>query len=78
LGISCFIYFYVNSISFGVSGIETEGDIYTDGSLFTKNYLFLAPMNSAWGAPTTGQIYFNNSDKHFYGYNGEAWKKLDN
>lgn len=31
-------------------------------------------------APTAieGGIYYNTTDKHFYGYNGTSWKQLDN
>ena len=31
-------------------------------------------------APTgiEGGIYYNSTDKHFYGYNGTTWKQLDN
>jgi hypothetical protein len=29
-------------------------------------------------SPEPGQIYFSSSDHHFYGYNGTAWKQLDN
>lgn len=29
-------------------------------------------------APEEGTIYFNSTDKHFYGYDGTAWKQLDN
>ena len=32
---------------------------------------------SAPGLPTEGQIYFNTSSKHFYGYNGTSWVQLD-
>lgn len=37
-------------------------------------------MGSASSAPTgvEGGIYYNSADKHFYGYNGTAWKQLDN
>jgi hypothetical protein len=28
-------------------------------------------------SPTEGDIYFNSSDKHFYGWNGSEWKQLD-
>jgi hypothetical protein len=27
--------------------------------------------------PTEGQIYFNKTDKHFYGWDGTSWLKLD-
>lgn len=27
---------------------------------------------------TEGRIYYNSTDKHFYGYNGTEWKQLDN
>jgi hypothetical protein len=29
-------------------------------------------------SPTVGQIYFNSTDSHFYGYNGKEWIQLDN
>ena len=32
----------------------------------------VAPEN-----PTEGQVYFNKTDKHFYGYDGTYWLKLD-
>ncbi len=32
-----------------------------------------APYN-----PTPGQIFFNSSDNHFYGWNGKEWLQLDN
>jgi len=40
---------------------------------------FIAPTYST--APSTaysGEIYFNTTDKHFYGYNGASWVRLDN
>jgi len=39
---------------------------------------FIAPTYSI--APSTGysgEIYFNTTDKHFYGYNGAFWVRLD-
>jgi hypothetical protein len=27
--------------------------------------------------PSEGQIYFNKTDKHFYGWDGTSWLKLD-
>ena len=32
---------------------------------------------TAPASPKEGQIYFNTSDKHFYGWNGAEWKQLD-
>lgn len=32
---------------------------------------------SAPASPKEGQIYFNSTDKHFYGWNGTEWKQLD-
>ena len=38
-------------------------------------------LNSAFAIvpqnPYPGQIYLNTTDKHFYGWNGESWLKLD-
>jgi hypothetical protein len=36
-----------------------------------------AQAATAPAAPTEGQIYFNTTDKHFYGWNGIEWKQLD-
>jgi len=33
--------------------------------------------DSAPENPTEGQIYFNKSDKHFYGWDGVSWIRLD-
>jgi hypothetical protein len=27
--------------------------------------------------PSPGMIYFNRTDRHFYGYNGSVWVRLD-
>jgi hypothetical protein len=43
---------------------------------FTSN-LSLTPQSQP-ADPIAGQIYFNTSDSHFYGYNGTTWKQLDN
>jgi hypothetical protein len=32
---------------------------------------------AAPASPKEGQIYFNSTDKHFYGWNGSEWKQLD-
>lgn len=36
------------------------------------------PISSAPSSPEEGAIYYNSTDKHFYGYNGTTWKQLDN
>ncbi len=33
---------------------------------------------AAPATPAEGTLYFNSTDKHFYGYNGTAWVQLDN
>jgi hypothetical protein len=33
---------------------------------------------AAPSSPAAGTIYFNSTDKHFYGYNGTTWVQLDN
>jgi hypothetical protein len=36
-----------------------------------------SPEPVAPASPKEGQIYFNSTDKHFYGWNGTEWKQLD-
>jgi hypothetical protein len=36
-----------------------------------------APEPTAPSSPKEGQIYFNSTNKHFYGWNGSEWKQLD-
>jgi hypothetical protein len=43
---------------------------------FTRG-LTLSPIGAPT-SPTPGTMYFSNSDSHFYGWNGSAWKQLDN
>jgi hypothetical protein len=33
---------------------------------------------SAPATPLVGQIYFDSTQNHFYGWNGTTWKQLDN
>jgi len=40
--------------------------------------LVLPNHNSAPVSPASGALYFNTSDYHFYGWNGDTWKQLDN
>jgi hypothetical protein len=37
----------------------------------------LPSKDSAPSNPKSGQTYFNNTDKHFYGWDGTSWLKLD-
>jgi len=60
--------------------IETGGKtaaIFADEFDIAGVPLHLGGM-SAPSTPREGTIYFNSSDKHFYGWNGTAWKQLDN
>lgn len=47
-----------------------------------SNMVYVPALMLATGttptAPEEGTIYFNGTDKHFYGYNGTAWIQLDN
>ncbi len=36
-----------------------------------------SPEATSPSAPKEGQLYFNTTDKHFYGWNGTEWKQLD-
>jgi hypothetical protein len=40
--------------------------------------VILDPLAVAPASPTPGAIYFSSADGHFYGYDGSAWKQLDN
>lgn len=74
-------------------GIDSTGDINLNsgkqvifngsgGSLtMNKNPIYapvIDPESSAPSSPAEGQIYYNTSNTHFYGWNGSAWKQLDN
>ena len=48
-----------------------------EGMVRFDNYINLIGSTSA-PTPTAGDIYFNTTDKHFYGYNGTSWVQLDN
>jgi len=48
------------------------------GNLNFSNVYVMNNEASAPGSPALGQIYFNTGDTHFYGWNGSAWKQLDN
>jgi hypothetical protein len=51
---------------------DSSGSAPTDSSGGQMPSIIEAPSN-----PNPGQIYFNKTDKHFYGWDGTAWLKLD-
>lgn len=77
---------YVDVVNGGMSGMEM---IYNQGvSRLGPNPVTASQPQGAGipqapqavtapEAPTEGQIYFNTTDKHFYGWNGSNWKQLD-
>ncbi len=44
------------------------------GSYFLKRLVGAAAPST----PAEGTMYFNSTDKHFYGWNGTSWVQLDN
>lgn len=49
-----------------------------DTSSPVKAALRLLPQNAAPTSPFAGDIYYNSSTNHFYGYTGSSWVQLDN
>jgi hypothetical protein len=45
---------------------------------YFSGQLVYNPQSSAPSSPVEGAIYYNSTDKHFYGYNATTWKQLDN
>ena len=71
-----------NEIAIGYNAIGKGANTVTIGNTsILANYFSgqLIPGKIS-SAPTAieGGIYFNSTDKHFYGYNGTDWKQLDN
>lgn len=54
-----------DTVDDGVSKLQVNGSVRLIGG-------------AAPGSPTEGTMYFNSTDKHFYGWNGTAWVQLDN
>jgi len=71
-----------NEIVIGASAIGNGSNTVTLGNTsVTKTYMSpVIILKSSATAPTgvEGGIYYNSTDKHFYGYNGTSWKQLDN
>jgi len=84
--VHCQIWINTEKILICVKVIKVgSGEIYSKGnnsevnsskSLNNSNKL-VVPGYSA-SNPTPGQIYFDTSDSHFYGWNGKEWIQLDN
>ena len=80
----------VSNVSVTKAGMGGVEQIYSQGTPMhgpnAKPPEQSAPQNTlpqslatpaAPASPNEGQIYFNISDKHFYGWNGSEWKQLD-
>jgi hypothetical protein len=81
----------VNKTQHGAA-FGTGGEIFTKGSWETPGQVSTStPSSKESGSqsdqfplkeaapenPTEGQIYFNKTDKHFYGWDGTSWLKMD-
>ena len=60
-----------NNVSVNVSFTNTSSRYTVTGNMV------LSPKSRP-ASPANGQIYFDSSDSHFYGYNGTTWVQLDN
>jgi len=83
------VYFEKNGILYKIKVYKTSAsgseDIYVKGGeenrtpvTITTAVDHITLINNPPVAPTPGQIYFNSTDSHFYGYNGKEWLQLDN
>jgi hypothetical protein len=52
------------------------GNIFMDGGTIVQ--LRADNQSSAPSSPNLGQIYYDTTSNHFFGWNGTAWKQLDN
>jgi len=71
----------VKSGSLWKSTNQLTGSYSITGSLkFNGNgsMITLPNHSSAPSSPQSGSLYFNTTDFHFYGWNGNSWKQLDN
>lgn len=48
------------------------------GLVEIKNNVVLPNHSTEPLSPVSGALYFNNSNYHFYGWDGNSWKQLDN
>ncbi len=61
---------------------KTTGDgpyimLYSNSYVKISGNGLVIPSLSTAPSPISGMIYFNHTDKHFYGYNGSVWVRLD-
>ena len=50
----------------------------TEDAQISEKGMIPARLASDPGSPTEGTIYYNTATHHWFGYNGSAWKQLDN
>lgn len=68
----------------GIIGVSINGSEKAridSGGIRTNGFFKVGSFNGSGNHPNppeTGMIIFDSSDYHFYGYNGTAWKQLDN
>jgi hypothetical protein len=69
--------FIDNNDNVGIGTTSPSAQLEVVGTTSADSYI-LKPQSSAPSSPTAGQIYFDSSAGHFYGWDGTAWKQLDN
>jgi len=67
-----------SNAAIGVYASGSEYCLTTGGGVFTKGAILLGGKTTHPSSPDEGSIYFNRTDKHFYGFNGTSWKIMDN
>ena len=69
----------INTGSFAITGSNTfVGNQTISGSLYVSSSFVLPNHTTAPASPSSGSLYFNITDSHFYGWDGGQWKQLDN
>lgn len=53
-----------------------DGNLYVQNNTYISGSIVIVPNNRP-KVPETGMIYFDNTDLHFYGWNGNEWKQLN-